>query len=715
MSLWWIEIRSVFGRTASLLRRGLASLRIRGLRASLERALEHFRPGPRYRRSSPYLPDLTATRAFAVPASETPRASVIIPVFDHRRQTLTCLRALAEHPPSAETEVIVVDDGLDEGSDDDTSASLAGIDGLRYLRCDRNAGLIAARNDGAAIARGRYLVFLDNDTVPQPGWLDALLETFEARPRAGLVGSQLLFHDGRLQHAGGLVFADGSCANYGRFMDPDSPEFAFVRRADFCSAAALAIRRDLFETLGGFDSRYGPAGLEDVDLAFSVRASGLDVVYQPASKVLRQEGAASGSDPGQEVQANQVRNLPVFQAKWQEQLKCHFGPEVPHSRAALRGYRESMLILDAHHPKADRDSASVRMVNLIRILLDEGVHVVFLPTDRRHCGSYTQHLQQLGVEVWVSPFLSGISSWLREHGPRFTTVMGCRYHLMHEFLPLLRRYAPEARLVFDSVDLHYIRERRGALLSGDAVSMRSAERTRVIELDVIARSDLTLVVSEAEREQLLLDAPEARVEVLSNIHEVVGSRLDFGERRDLVFVGGFRHAPNEDAIVWFVAEVWPLIRAREPAVKLHCIGGDVTARVDALKSEPGVLIHGHVAELRPFMEEVRVAIAPLRYGAGVKGKINLSMAHGQPVVATASAVEGMHLTPDRDVLVATTAEEFAAAVLRAYRDEALWRRLSEGGLVNVQQHFSRETALQVVRKSLMCAGVQVGEHGGSLA
>lgn len=706
MSLWWIEIRSMFGRTASVLRRGLTSLRSRGLRASLQRARLHFRPFPRRRTLSRYIPDSTSSSGLTIPASATPRASVVIPVFNHCQHTLVCLRALAEHAPSVETEVIVVDDG----SIDDTPEVLSRIDGLRYLRRTANGGFIAACNDGAAIARGQYLVFLNNDTIPQPGWLDLLLKTFEDHPRTGLAGSQLLFLDGRLQEAGGLVFSDGSCANYGRFMEHDFPQYAFVRETDYCSGAAVAIRRDLFQSLGGFDPRFSPAYFEDTDLAFSVRASGLAVMYQPASKVLHKEGTTSGSDPGRGVKAHQARNVPVFREKWTEPLKRHLDPDVPHDVAALRSYRESILIIDGHGPTPDRDSASLRMINLIRILRDEGVHVVFLPTDRRHCGDYTHQLQQLGVEVWYAPFLSGISSWLRENGHRFSTIMACRYHVMHDMLPLLRRYAPNARLVFDSVDLHYLRERRGALISGDSLSARSAETTRALELNVVARSDVTLVVSETEREQLLLDAPEARVEVLSNIHDVVGSRLDFPQRHDLVFVGGFRHAPNEDAIAWFVGEVWPLIRASEPTLKLHCIGGDVTDRVAALQLEPGVVVHGHVPDLRPFMEGARVAIAPLRYGAGVKGKINLSMAHGQPVVATACAVEGMHLTADVDVLVAETAQEFAAAVRRVYHDEALWRRLSEAGLANVQKHFSRDAALEVVRKSLIHGRSGEGPH-----
>src|SRR5690606_6217561 len=177
-------------------------------------------------------------------------------------------------------------------------------------------------------------------------------------------------------------------------------------------------------------------------------------------------------------------------------------------------------------------------------------------------------LQQLGVEAWHLPHAPPIPAWLRDHGKRFDTVLVCRHYVMRELLPLLRRHAPQARLVLDTVDLHYLRERRGAEMMGDAAAKRGADRTRTLELDVIARSDATLVVSQAERDLLAQDAPQATVEVLSNLHRIGGSGLPFAQRRDLLFVGGFRHPPNADAVHWFVSDVWPLVRMREPSLQL---------------------------------------------------------------------------------------------------------------------------------------------------
>ncbi|MGH8028503.1 MAG: glycosyltransferase family 2 protein, partial [Arenimonas sp.] len=221
-----------------------------------------------------------------------PRASIVVPVHNGLALTLACLQSLARHRGAASFEVIAVDDA----SSDDTARVLPGIPGLRTVRLDTNLGFIGACNTGAAHARGEFLVMLNNDTYVQPGWLEALLDTFAIHPDTGLAGSKLVYPDGRLQEAGGIVFADGSAWNYGRHGHPNDPRYNFVREADYCSGAAIAVPRALFAGLGGFDRLYTPAYYEDTDLAMRVRQRGLKVRYQPASVVVHHEGATSGTD-----------------------------------------------------------------------------------------------------------------------------------------------------------------------------------------------------------------------------------------------------------------------------------------------------------------------------------------------------------------------------------------------------------------------------------
>ncbi|ASL01634.1 glycosyltransferase [Xanthomonas citri] len=689
MSMSLADARYLFNRVLGLIHRSVASMRTRGWRATWQRIRVHTQAPPVVLGTPLWLPQAAPFAAFALPHSPTPRVTVVIPVYNHIAHTLACLRALAVHPPLLSVEIIVVDDG----SSDATAEQLPQIAGLQYHPRASNGGFIAACNDGIALARGDFVVLLNNDTIPQPGWLDRLIDTFARYPGAGLVGAQLVYPDGRLQESGGVVFGDGSAWSYGRFESSEDPCYAYVRAMDYCSGAAIALPRTLLHTLGGLDRRYMPAYYEDTDLAFAVRAAGYQVLVQPASVVVhdRTNETKTGS-----VVAEHQRQ---FAKKWALQLGKQVQQPVLPGPALLHRHQRQVLILDECVPQPDRDSGSLRQFNLIRLLREEGAHVVFVPTRREHAGRHTQALQQLGVEVWYAPFLEGIGSWLRSHGARFAVVLLVRHHVAHACLPLLRQYARQARTLFDTVDLHYLRERRGAELAGDANLLRSAERTRVRELEIMAATDVTLLVSAAEQAQLRADAPHIRTALLSNLHEVAGSGHSFAQRRDLVFVGGFRHPPNVDAVHWFISEIFPQVRAQLPEVVFHCIGADLPDALKLLADEcPGVRLHGHVPDLVPFMDSARIAVAPLRFGAGVKGKINLSMAHGQPVVGTTCAVEGMHLRDGEDVCVADDAEAFAAAIVRLYQDATLWQRLADNGLRNVAEHFSLDAARATVRE-----------------
>ncbi len=274
-----------------------------------------------------------------------------------------------------------------------------------------------------------------------------------------------------------------------------------------------------------------------------------------------------------------------------------------------------------------------------------------------------------------------------------------RHYVAASYVGLVRLYAPQATLAFDTVDLHYLREQRAAELSGKPELARHAAATRAQELKLIRECDVTFVVSPVEQELLAREAPGARVEVLSNVHEIYGCRQPYGQRRDLVFVGGFQHPPNTDAVEWFVHEVFPRVRAELPDVTFHVIGSKVPDAIRALADEH-VLVHGYIQDIAPYMDGCRLSVAPLRYGAGVKGKVNMAMSYGLPVVATSAAVEGMHVRDGEDVLVADDAAAFAAHVVRLYRDEALWNRLSANGLDNVERHFSFAAAREALRQVL---------------
>ena len=663
-------------------------LRDEGPRALSSRVLRKLRGGHRFhpKRVAPYR-QAEAIEPLSFAAAAQPRVSIVIPVYGKPLLTFTCLRSVHAQTARGTYEVIVVDDA----SPEDMASALAPVRGVTFERNASNLGFIGSCNRGVELARGEFVVLLNNDTIVTQGWLDALLRVFATRADAGIVGAKLVYPDGRLQEAGGIVWNDGSAWNVGRDDDPDKPAFNYLREADYVSGACLAIRRTLFLKIGGFDARYAPAYYEDTDLAFAARAAGHRVYYQPDATIVHFEGQTSGTDVAAGVKRHQNTNRAVFREKWREVLRKHRSngshPELERDRNATR----RVLFVDACMLTPDQDSGSMRTLAMLELMVAAGSKVTFVADNLEHRQPYVRQLQQRGVEVEFSPYVRSVSSLLRDRGREFDIVVLARHYVAARHVEDVRKHAPKALLAFDTVDLHFLRAERLAELEGNAAARLAARKRRDEELSLIRRVDMTIVVSPVEREVLGAAVPEARVLLLSNIHDRMPGGRPLAERQGLVFIGGFQHPPNTDAVLWYAREVLPLVRQRLPGVVTYIVGSKVPSTIRALAGEDFV-VTGYVADVTPFFTGCRVSIAPLRYGAGVKGKVNLAMSYGLPVVATPASVEGMHLVADQDVLVAEDAEGFAAAIERAYRDEALWERLSANGIENIERHFSRDVA-----------------------
>lgn len=686
----------------------LFHLRFRGLRGTLD--LLQNPPADAEAETIPQptearLPgDVAAPPEFA--AVERPLVSIVIPVYNQLAFTAACLNSIAQASTDAGYEVVVVDDASGDG----TWKWLRRCRNIKAIRNRKNLGFIGTCNRGAKAARGRYLVFLNNDTQVGDHWLDRLVGTFDEHEDVGVVGGKLVFADGRLQEAGGIVFRDASGWNYGRGEHPDAPDYGFVAEVDYVSGACLAIERERFSALGGFDRHFAPAYYEDTDLCFRIRQQGLKVLYQPACRVVHFEGVTSGTDESSGAKRHQVTNRERFERRWESVLAEY--PENPQRHSAElarrfrnRGGRGRALVIDATTPAPDQDSGSVRMFAMLRLLSDMGFRTSFIPQNLARVERHSEALEQAGIEVVTAPWLNRIEDWLKERGEELDLVIVSRHYVLTPLLKAIRRYCPEARLVFDTVDLHFLREQREAELKGTAGAAREAERTRREELALIEASDATLVVSEFERELLERIAPGKRVSIVSNIHSVHGPGRPFEQRSGLVFVGGFQHPPNLDAAEWLIDEIFPEVRRALPDVELHIIGSKMP---DSLKGRraPGLQVHGFVEDLDPYMTGCRVSVAPLRYGAGVKGKVNQAMSHGLPVVATRCAAEGMYTVDGHDVLLADDASSFAGRIIALYDDAALWQKLADNGRLNVERHFSVAAArrqLQRVLEELDCA------------
>lgn len=634
-------------------------------------------------------------------SEEYPAVSIVIPVYNKFHLTLQCLQSLQQHiPATIATEVIIVDN-----ASTDSSTQLAKAPGLIYIRNTKNEGFVGGCNAGAAAAKGEYIVFLNNDASVTEGWLEPLLETLKTYPGAGLIGSKIIYPDGRLQEAGGIIYRDGSGSNYGKNDHPSRYQYNYVREVDYCSGASIIISAKLFHEFGGFDELYAPAYYEDTDLAFKIREKGLKVVYQPKSVIYHIEGGTSGTDTSVGFKRFQEINKQKFLKRWGATLRKKHQLPADEFLARDRSHSKTALIFDEQIPTPDQDSGSVRMVRMLRVLQELDYKITFYPVSSEHT-DYAGELQQLGIEVVYGPH--DAKRFLKTNGKYFDLVVLSRPRVGSFFLDLCQAFCTNAKILYDTVDLHYLRLGRQSALEIDPEEKQyfaaMARTHEVIEKKLIRETDCTLLVSEAEQKILAKDGFTS-LAVVSNIHMLVPEayKVGYNDRSDLVFVGGFQHTPNIDSIEWYVEKIHPLVREQLPNVRLRVVGSRMPEDLQKrLKAINGVTVDGFLSDedLHTLLTQSRLMVSPLLYGAGVKGKIGQAIEYGLPVVTTTIGAEGMHLTDGVSGFVADSAEAFADKVVAAYSDREQWQRIQSAAQQIIDKHFSATAAREALQKVL---------------
>jgi GT2 family glycosyltransferase/SAM-dependent methyltransferase/glycosyltransferase involved in cell wall biosynthesis len=643
------------------------------------------------------------------PTYARPQVSFILSVHAHADLTRACLRSIREHTADVRYEVILVDDVADA----ETQQLLEDVRGAKIIRNDANLDYLLSMNRGASAARGEWLVLGNNDTEVTPGWLSAMLACAEDFQDVAVVTPKFIYPDGTLNEAGAIVWRDGTGVNYGRGDARDRCIYEYRREVDYGSAAAVLVRTDFWNDVGGFDEQYAPGYYEDTDLCFQARERGLRVMYEPEALVVHIEGATHGKDPGSGTKRHQEQNRLKFVRKWRNRLEAeHLYPVPANVRgAANRHPGPHVLVMDHRVPMPDRDSGSLRMLNILQVLIELGARVTFVPDNLASTEPYTRALQRMGVEVLYGPV--DVKAELAAIGPGLTAAILCRPHTAGRWLDTVRELAPAARIAYDTVDLHWLREaRRGGGAAGSnrlatdngTVNVESmwpkAKALRELELAMIRATEVTLVVSETEDLQVHRDVPGANVLVVPNVHQVESHVPLPQARSGILFVGGFEHVPNVDAALCLVKEVMPLIWRELGDVSVTIAGPDAPPEVQALAS-PQVNVVGWVENLQPLLERSRALVAPLRYGAGLKGKVTQCLAAGLPVVTTSIGAEGLTRAGSDDadgrcLLVADDAQEIAQMTARLCRDDEMWLRLSRAG----QAFIAENCSIDVVTRRL---------------
>ncbi len=436
------------------------------------------------------------------------------------------------------------------------------------------------------------------------------------------------------------------------------------------------------------------------------------MVYQPLSKVIHFEGVSNGTDvQGSGLKRYQVVNSKKLKEKWADEFakQCENNGNPDPFRARERSMgKKIILVVDHYVPTWDKDAGSKTTFQYLKMFLKKGYVVKFLGDNFMHEEPYSTALQQMGIEVLYGPeYQVKIWDWLRDHGDDIAVAYLNRPHIASKYVDYIMENT-DIKIIYYGHDLHFLREGREYQLTGDPRKREDAEYWKSIELSLMEKAAVSYYPSYIERDAVKAINPDIHVkDITAYVFDQFQDHIeeDFEKREGLLFVGGFGHPPNADAVLWFAREIYPRIRqlmeaAGQRPPQFYVVGSKVTDEIKAL-AEPGngIVIKGFVSEeeLEELYATSKVVVVPLRYGAGVKGKVVEAIYNGSPIVTTSIGAEGIPQVEDV-LLVEDEPERFADAVAVLYQDNGECLRLCRKTQEYIRNYFSMDAAWSVIEE-----------------
>ena len=630
-----------------------------------------------------------------VPQWDDPQVSIVIPVYNQFEFTYHCVESIIKNSGDITYEILIANDC----STDLTTHIDEILPGVKCITNERNLRFLLNCNNAAKHAKGQYVLFLNNDTQVQPNWLEPLVTLIESADDIGMVGSKLIYPDGLLQEAGGILWKDGSAWNFGNRQNPALPQFNYVKQVDYISGAAIMLSRALWEEIGGFDETFVPAYCEDSDLAFTVRKMGYRVMYQPLSVVVHFEGVSNGTDTSSGQKHYQVVNSKKFREKWAEELAKH--PDNAENVFQARDYsfhKPTLLMVDHYVPHFDKDAGSRTVYQYLKLFVQAGFNVKFIGDNFYQHEPYTTALQQMGIEVLYGPECAQHwKDWIRDNAEHIDYVFLNRPHIAPKYLEFIRQHT-KAKIIYYGHDLAFLREMREFEITGDSSFRDSAIEWKPKELALMKAADMAYYPSYVEVDEIHAIDPAVKVKAIPAylFENVTWEGYDHAARKDIMFIGGFGHRPNVDAVKWIADEILPELLKYLPDVKIHILGSNAPKEVLELANDH-LIIEGFVTDeqLEWFYRNMRISLVPLRYGAGIKGKVVEAMRFGTPVVTTSTGAEGI---PDAEkaMLIEDDGKELARKLAELYGNAEKLEAMSENCIGYIQQNYSPSNAISVI-------------------
>ncbi len=629
---------------------------------------------------------------FALPEVSEPKVSIIVPAYNKFALTYRCIASIALAYNKTSFEVILADDC----STDDTANAENIIENLVISRNEENLRFLKSCNKASKLARGKYIVFLNNDTEVTSGWLDELIYQHEKDNSIALTGSKLVNEDGTLQEAGGIVWGNGEPWNAGRNDNPDAPEWNYVRDVDYLTGAAMCVVRSVWEQVEGFSEEFAPCYYEDADLAFKVRKEGFRTVYVPHSVVIHFEGKSHGTDISTGLKKYQKVNESTFRQKWFSAFKHKRKPSLESLPLEKdNGVDQRVLVIDYTVPMPNNDAGSYAAVKEIELMQSLGFKVTFVPDNLAYMGKFTKNLQRMGVEVLAAPFYTSLFDVIERRIEEMDAVYITRYTVAEKYIDRIKDYGKP--VVFNNADLHFLRELRAALRTNDAEATEAALVTQERELDVCKKADAILTYNATEHAVIQSHTLQPHnMHITPWVLESKEPGPDFSSRTGIAFLGGFNHVPNVESVEYLVHEIMPKLLVERPDIVLYVYGSRMPDSFKEMECE-NVKMVGFAESLDDVFHNHRVFVAPLLSGAGIKGKVLESMAYGLPSVLTEVAAEGTGLASGISTQIAEKPDEWCEAIQSLYDNEDKWVTYSKNAMALVKERYSFEHGKKVFR------------------
>ncbi len=631
------------------------------------------------------------------PAEEGVILTIVLVFYNQAQLSLLCLRSLLEHADVPYRLIIV-----DNNSSDDTGKLLDRLENVLLIRNDDNLGFVKAVNQAAAQSDTDYLLLLNNDAVIEDDSLSTAVDTIRNDKLVGAVGARIELLDGSLQEAGSIIWSDGACLGYGRGQNPTEGEYMHQRDVDYCSGAFLLFRRSDFNDLGGFDEVFAPAYYEESDFCIRLQESGKRIVYNPRVRLTHYEFASSGGMQG----ASKLQQA-------HQQILCDKHPEFLANRmdnsssnvllARTPNKHPNVLLIDDRVPHPSLGSGYPRCTQLLNSLSKLDLNISFYPL-QFPIDDWSDVYETLDrtIEVLLDRGRAGLLSFLRERRGFYQFVVVSRVHNM-ECLNSVVDQEPEllegCKVFYDAEAVVAPREIMKMELLGQCVSEEDKQKLIAKEMEQALNADSVIAVSESEA-SLYRDAGTEDTVILGHTLQVNPGSGRFDERRGLLFVGALRDegSPNVDSLLWFVINVLPLIERQIPDIELLVVGDNSAPSLANIERD-NIKLAGRLDSLEASYNECRVFIAPTRFAAGIPHKVHEAAAHGIPSVTTSLLAEQLGWNDADQLLVADTAEHYAAQCVRLYQESELWNKVRAAGLAAVAQDCSDEK-FQATLKSL---------------